>query len=456
MNYTQTKTLKSLVVFLGVSFVGSSYGFENNSIAIDSSWTLIDASSYTDPVLITGIATRNDPEPGVVSVMKDTNGDFNVRFREWNYLDGNHGMESMAYLLLEKGHTQLADGTVIETGTFSLNQNKSNVFFDQAFDHAPLVFLSPQSENDSEAYSLRVEGITRYSFSATLEEQELNGSGSHNSEEIAYLAIYNADNDGAFDNGATFETLQALINDQPADISGNYIFLEEEQSKDAEIVHVDEVVSVLQISQGLIGQTTTVYGGNTETIALRNPPEVYQASCKAILDNDASASSGYYTIDPDGFAGADPFSTYCDMDFDGGGWTLVAVQRSTERLEATEINNFSSDQYLSDSQWQSVRAISSELYVYVVNSGHWAIAPFANITGSVCRPLTDSLSATRVFQVESSGCNATNGDYTMVGQSNSYTGNTTVWNYKAGVFSSTSGFSGHGNANGQGLDIYVR
>lgn len=47
-------------------------------------------------------------------------------------------------------------------------------------------------------------------------------------------------------------------------------------------------------------------------------------SCKDILLYYPNSSSGVYTIDPDGSAGALPAtSCYCDMETDGGGWTLV-------------------------------------------------------------------------------------------------------------------------------------
>lgn len=46
-------------------------------------------------------------------------------------------------------------------------------------------------------------------------------------------------------------------------------------------------------------------------------------NCKEILDNQFSTGNGLYWIDPDGYGGNAPFQCYCDMDFDGGGWTLV-------------------------------------------------------------------------------------------------------------------------------------
>lgn len=47
-------------------------------------------------------------------------------------------------------------------------------------------------------------------------------------------------------------------------------------------------------------------------------------SCNEILTKFPGSATGVYQIDPDGSAGASPITTcYCDMDTDGGGWTLV-------------------------------------------------------------------------------------------------------------------------------------
>ena len=57
--------------------------------------------------------------------------------------------------------------------------------------------------------------------------------------------------------------------------------------------------------------------------SLTNLQEKYYKSCKEIMDNNNGSSSGIYTIDPDGNGNIDKFEVYCDMQTDGGGWTLV-------------------------------------------------------------------------------------------------------------------------------------
>lgn len=56
----------------------------------------------------------------------------------------------------------------------------------------------------------------------------------------------------------------------------------------------------------------------------------YRASCKEIFYNGEGITDGVYTIDPDGAQGPiAPFSVYCDMKTDGGGFTLCSKLQET-------------------------------------------------------------------------------------------------------------------------------
>ena len=71
-------------------------------------------------------------------------------------------------------------------------------------------------------------------------------------------------------------------------------------------------------------------GGDAPADAPGGDVAVAPASCEAIHAANPSAPSGDYVIDPDG-AGADPPVTVtCDMTTDGGGWTIVFLEPSTD------------------------------------------------------------------------------------------------------------------------------
>lgn len=73
------------------------------------------------------------------------------------------------------------------------------------------------------------------------------------------------------------------------------------------------------------------------TTAKETPePRIY-SSCYDIKQDQTDASSGFYEIDPDGETGSiEPYSSYCDMTSDGGGYTMYSMT-ATEDKSSPEI-----------------------------------------------------------------------------------------------------------------------
>ena len=167
----------------------SSLGFEVGEIMVDSTPVRVNFSSpFSQPVIIANTVTRNDTAPSVIRISDvDTQG-FTIQIQAYDYLATGHGMETISYLVMEKGSYTLDDGTQIEAGLFDTDATTfaAHSLVNQ-FNVAPVVFTSIITNNDPEAVIGRVRNISTTGFEYRLQEQEANARY-HDQETVAYLA----------------------------------------------------------------------------------------------------------------------------------------------------------------------------------------------------------------------------------------------------------------------------
>ncbi|QEQ98116.1 M12 family metallo-peptidase [Neptunomonas concharum] len=247
---------------------------------VTQNWKTIDfPSQFAQPVVIAGPPSFNGSDPGVVRIKNVNNtgfeAKFQLRFQEWDYRiargDTTHAEETIPHLILEKGRHRMSDGSIWEVGTFELSGSGTFAWnsFTEKFAGVPQVFLTIQTSNGGQAVTARVKNVFAGGFNAALFEEERLTDG-HSAETVGYLAIYNPAGSGRTYIGgkALPYTLQQVpVGSHWRPVLHSALLVQEEQSKDNEVYHLDETLDVLAVGGQVFAQDISTKG--IDTAALR-------------------------------------------------------------------------------------------------------------------------------------------------------------------------------------------
>ncbi len=165
------------------------FSLEVGEVGIDNNWVRVEITeTFVNPIIVTGPPSSNDSQPCVIRLRNIDNTGFEIRLQEWDYLDGDHTGETVAYLILEQGSFTLGDGTLVEAGQFDSQDNDfRSVSFAKAFATEPVVMTSIASFNEEDAVTGRIKNISLKSFEHKIQEQESFSNG-HSNETVNYVA----------------------------------------------------------------------------------------------------------------------------------------------------------------------------------------------------------------------------------------------------------------------------
>lgn len=261
--------------------IGEAGSITTSSPGINTPISITFDEPLTDPVIVlTGTQNGGDPyNLRVIDIQTDANGDatgFTFIIEEWEYLDGAHpATETINFLAIETGTHTLPDGRVITAGTTTATSGESTVDLGDDFDSPPVVLTSVMSNNDpisvdSDAYDITADG-----FTVSLQEEEAQADD-HGSETVGYIAIEGGTGaivqggldervdtvglGGTFADPITVADTQTMNGTDPANVmidggngSSNVdLYVQEEQSANSEVGHVNEDVGVITFERGAI------------------------------------------------------------------------------------------------------------------------------------------------------------------------------------------------------------
>lgn len=233
--------------------------------------------TFLNPVVSMGPPSFNSEQPVTMRLRNVMSTGFEFQMDRWDYLDGSHVAETIGWMAVEAGTHVLDGGTVIHAGVHAVDHDWTALDFGGAFADIPIVLPQVASAHDEATVTVRIRNVLAGSAEVKLQEQERflrDGLKSHAAEDVHVIAIEPArgefggaafiaaatanaveHHDFTIDFAQTFTTpifLAAMQTTDGSDVAalryktldagGATIFIQEEQSYDAETSHTTEVV----------------------------------------------------------------------------------------------------------------------------------------------------------------------------------------------------------------------
>jgi lysophospholipase L1-like esterase len=152
-------------------------------------WHRLDLKgAYKDLVVFMSITSSIDQEPAHVRLTPRDGRSFEYFIEEWDYLDGSHQRENLAYLVFEAGVHDLVGGGQLEAGTLAVDHRWQDIVFAAGFDAAPIALSQSQTRRGGSAVVVRQRAVTGSGLQVRLQEEEAS-NGVHIAETLGYLAI---------------------------------------------------------------------------------------------------------------------------------------------------------------------------------------------------------------------------------------------------------------------------
>ncbi|CAM4093028.1 fibrinogen-like YCDxxxxGGGW domain-containing protein [Pseudoalteromonas byunsanensis] len=110
-------------------------------------------------------------------------------------------------------------------------------------------------------------------------------------------------------------------------------------------------------------------------------------NCLDIKTMEPTSATGFYLIDPDGAeVGVLPFKVWCDMDYQGGGWTLFANHKDgIENIQQGELISPESYSVMNSERWVALRATTTGGMMFKDEHGRISQLNQAKVNDANCR-----------------------------------------------------------------------